>query len=165
MGGDGSGRWREKTPVEDCLSLSVEKLQRNGLFRAGVNAAGSIGWMNTTTGKEFSAIGYEVSTLDTFAWLSVHYTLTRTGESVDYRVRLTASPLPWGGIRWSFLCPNTNCGRACRKLYLPSGARFFACRRCHRLTYRSAQEAHKYDSMFLKLGISPKLVREVFGRV
>ncbi len=87
--------------------------------------------------------------------IRLHYTITRIGEAVDYRVRLTTTPLPWGGVRWAFLCPNLSCGRACRKLYLPRGGRHFACRMCYRLTYQSAQEAHKFDDLYCRLGTTP----------
>jgi hypothetical protein len=37
------------------------------------------------------------------------------------------------------------------KLHLPSGGRYFGCRRCYDLTYRSCQESHKYDSLYRTL--------------
>ncbi len=42
MGGYGSGGPREKTTVEECLTLSAAKLQRDKVFRAGMHAAGSL---------------------------------------------------------------------------------------------------------------------------
>ena len=148
MGGYGSGRTRgKKVLVEDCLVLSVGTLQRDKLLLEGLHASGVLTWTNTATGEKLSSVGYEVDTIDTAAFVRLHYTMTRTGEAVDYRVRLTTAPLPWGGVRWAFLCPNLSCGRACRKLYLPRGGRHFACRLCHRLTYTSAQEAHKFDGL------------------
>jgi hypothetical protein len=38
-------------------------------------------------------------------------------------------------------------GRRVGKLYLPDGARYFGCRRCHDLTDTSTQEARKGDAM------------------
>jgi hypothetical protein len=35
-----------------------------------------------------------------------------------------------------------------RKLFLPPGGRYFGCRRCHRLTYASCQECHRYDGLY-----------------
>lgn len=84
---------------------------------------------------------------------------------MDYLVRLIVSPLPWGRDRWAFLCPAVGCGRVCRKLYLKPGGRYFACRLCHRLTYRSSQDAHKLDGMFRELaaevGMSPEQVKNL----
>ena len=171
MGGYGSGWAREKkTPVEACWVLSVGKLQRDKLLRQGLRSHGSLTWTNTVTGDKVASIAYEVNTLDADAWLRLHYTWKRSGEvaDVDYRVPLTTTPLPWGGVRWGFLCPGRNCGRTCRKLYLPNGGRYFLCRVCYCLTYTSAQEAHKYDSMFCDLaaefGITPGQVNRLLSR-
>ena len=35
------------------------------------------------------------------------------------------------------------CNRRVAKLYLPPGGRYFGCRHCYRLTYRSVQEHDK----------------------
>lgn len=148
MGGLGSGwTWEKKTCVEDCWGLPVGKLQPDKLLRQGLHYSGTLTWTNIVTGDKVASIGYEVNTLDADAWLRLHYTLKPSGEAVDYRVRLTTTPLPWGGVRWGFLCPNRNCGRACRKLYLPNGGRYFLCRVCHRLTYKSSQEANRDGSL------------------
>jgi hypothetical protein len=162
MGGYGSGRPREKTPVEDCLVLDAGKLQRDKMLREGIHASGGLTWTNTATGEKVSSIGYVVDTTAA-PWIRLHYTRTRDGDKVDYRVRLTTSPLPWGGVRWAFLCPAQSCGRVSRKLYLPPGARFFACRLCYDLTYTSAQEAHKYDNLFRGLGITPEQAKTLFA--
>ena len=37
------------------------------------------------------------------------------------------------------------CKHACRRLHLPPNAFYFACRKCHHLTYASAQDAHEFD--------------------
>jgi hypothetical protein len=66
-------------------------------------------------------------------------------EAVRLAVELAASRnRPGQRLRWWMLCPLAQGGRPCRKrvllLYLPDGARFFGCRRCHRLTYRANRE-------------------------
>lgn len=158
MGGYGSGWAREKkTPVEACWVLPVGKLQRDKFLRQGLRSSGSLTWTNTATGDKEASIGYEVDTLDADPWLRLRYTWKRSEEVVDYRVRLNTMPLPWGGVRWGFLCPGRNCGRACRNLYLPNGGQYFACRLCYQLTYKSAQEAHKYDSVFRDLAAEFKM--------
>jgi hypothetical protein len=161
MGGFGSGRHRVKTRIEDCLILSIGTLHREKLLRKGKWPVGEISWDNGAMSRPPS-VGFILGLTDPIGWLILNYTQAQTVEVHKYCVRLIPSPLPWGGVRWSFLCPNATCGRVCRKLYLPSGAGLFACRLCHRLTYRSAQEAHKYDSMFGRLGISPQEARELF---
>jgi hypothetical protein len=42
-----------------------------------------------------------------------------------------------GGIRFWFVC---TCGRRVGRIYLPRGEQLFACRICHNLTYKSAQQ-------------------------
>ena len=57
-------------------------------------------------------------------------------------------------------------GRRAGKLYLPSVARYFGCRRCYDLTYRSCQESHKFDTMWAELGrhlrLPPNIVRLIW---
>jgi hypothetical protein len=163
MGGFGSARARQKkTCVEDCWVLPVGKLQRDKVLGEGLHHSGSLTWNSTVTGEKMASVGYEMNALDPQAWLRLHYTFTRFEEvaEVDCRVRLTTTPLPWGGVRWGFLCPAQNCGRRCRKLYLPNGGRYFACRLCYRLTYPSAQESHRLDRLIRRLatefGVAPK---------
>ena len=151
MGGHGSG-WerKKKTTVEDCWILSVGLLQREKWLQEGLQASGELIW--TRNGEKVASVGYEVNTIDAPPWLRLHYTLRRAGEAVDYRVHLTTTPLSWRGVRWAFLCPGVGCERTCRKLYLPPGGRYFACRLCYRLTYTSVQEAHQFEDMYCRLG-------------
>jgi hypothetical protein len=73
--------------------------------------------------------------------------VTNQPEPYDYRVLLTTTRPRFGGLRWWFVCPLVVRGYACErrvgKLYLPPGSRYFGCRHCHELTYRSAQEHDK----------------------
>jgi hypothetical protein len=73
-------------------------------------------------------------------------------QSVDYRVDLAATRPRFGGQRWWFVCPlgekDKPCERRAGKLYLPPGARYFGCRRCHNLTYTSSQECHSADGLY-----------------
>jgi hypothetical protein len=61
-----------------------------------------------------------------------------TGEvqSVRCPVQVERSKCHYGGQRVWFRCPREGCGRRVAILY---GDVTFACRRCHRLTYRSQQ--------------------------
>ncbi len=163
MGGYGSGRTQEKHTVEACRALSAGMLQRNKLLGEGLFTFATLTWTNTVTGENVSSIGCLVYTIDAARIIRLYYSITETGEDMDYPVRLTTTPLPWGGVRWAFLCPGGNCGRACRKLYLPPSGRYFACRLCYRLTYTSAQEAHKFDRFYRQLGITPTQAKDMFG--
>lgn len=51
----------------------------------------------------------------------------------------------WGGRSWLFICC---CGRRTRTLYVSGSTpehRPYRCRRCANLTYRSSQQAHKWE--------------------
>jgi hypothetical protein len=150
MGGTGSGNhyhwWRlpKKNLVENCRSLDGNVWTRQGILKAGVCHAGRWAWFRDEARTERTAsLGYEVCTLDPGdAWLRLTYTLTQTQQDVDYRVRLSGTQPRFGGLRWWFHCPLTvngvACGRRVGKLYLQG--RYFGCRHCHDLTYRSAQQ-------------------------
>jgi hypothetical protein len=68
----------------------------------------------------------------------------------ELRIRLGVTRTPRGQPRWWARCPLAVGGRACGRrvlhLYLPSGARYFGCRACHRLTYQACPESHKRRS-------------------
>lgn len=74
-------------------------------------------------------------------------------EDIQLPVRFDVTPTQFGGERPWFICPlvvrEVPCGRRCTKLYLPPGARYFGCRRCHDLTYASSQEAHQCERRYV----------------
>ena len=43
------------------------------------------------------------------------------------------------------------------KLYLPPQAKYFGCRKCHDLSYRSSQEAHQTERALARFGLDPEL--------
>jgi hypothetical protein len=154
MGGPGSGNhyhwWRssKKTVVEDCRSLDANRWMREGILQLGIHRSGSWAWFRDASLKEqTSAIDYEVNTLDVPPWVRLFYTFTQSKDAIDYRIRLVTTEPRFGGLRWWFICSLSLNGRACgrrvRKLYLPPGGRYFGCRHCYNLTYRSAQEHDK----------------------
>ena len=148
MGGWGSGNWHrrsKKTTVEDSLSLAV------GDFRGRIypHSTGKFSW--TWAGGNTVIIGYFV------VWarggpptLTLHYRW-RDGEEIRVPIRLQTTPTNFNGERWWFTCPLIVDGVACRRragnVYLPPGARYFGCRKCHDLTYRSCQEAHQAERL------------------
>ena len=72
-------------------------------------------------------------------------------EDVLIPVRLQTTATQFGGQRWSLACrlivDGVACNRRVGKLYLPPGARYFGCRTCHRLTYRSCHQAHQAERL------------------
>lgn len=61
----------------------------------------------------------------------------RDGEKVHQTIIITATKLANGGSRWWFTCPFQN--NLAEKLFLPPGAKYFASRKAHSLTYKSCQ--------------------------
>ena len=165
MGGNGSGnwyRWQGKKPtVEGSLTLAMKD------FRKWIKHSdkGTITWSGASGGK--SEIGYFVSQNDPVPVVTLHY---RWGgaEDIVFPVRLQTTPTQFGGQRWWFTCPlvvnGKPCNRRAGKLYLPPGTRYFGCRICHNLTYRSSQEAHQAERVFGRLGVDPELARRFCNR-
>ena len=160
MGGYGSTRWgehRKKTTVEQCLVLDAWKLARDGLL--GVTpAAGSLRWTRTATGEEVASVGFRREALgDALVFRVLFATTRRTGEreEVDQAIPLRTTPTPRGRAWWWFACPllveGRACGRRVRMLYLPPRSRYFGCRRCHDLTYRSCQQSHQSDRLLARI--------------
>src|SRR5262249_22314716 len=122
------------------------------ILKANVCYSGSWRW-NYQNGSGFT-VNYQVNTLDLACpivrlWYSWVWTSRQQQESANYVIRLTATT-PWfRGLRWWFSVPLTLNGAPCNRrvgtLHLPPTARYFGCRQCHHLTYRSCQESHKYD--------------------
>lgn len=165
MGGPGSGnhyRWQgKKTTVEESLTVSMRDFRKR-LFRG---AAGTFTWTGAGGGK--SSVGYVVSGTDDAPAVMLHYRW-RSTEDVSVPVRLEITPTRFGGRRWWFTCPlivrGVACNRRAGKLHLPPGARYFGCRTCHDLTYRSCQEAHKAERVCRWLGLDPESARLLGSR-
>jgi hypothetical protein len=146
MGGCGSGRWQLHTKantVENCQQLDLGQLARDGAFVRW--NTGSLRWLRGE--EETGSIGYTVRPVGADLLLVLSYTFTATGQAVEECVALETTPMRFGGVRWWGRCPLVVEGRPCRrlvrKLYLAPGGRYFGCRSCYRLTYKSAQEHDK----------------------
>jgi len=77
----------------------------------------------------------EVAKAEVDPWQGDWY-LTLGGTPVKY----VATPCPYGGGRFWFLCPS--CGRRVFKLYAPPPGEVYACWRCHDLTWESRRRGH-----------------------
>jgi hypothetical protein len=122
-------------------------------------------------GEKTGSIGFVVSTVQGDEYIRFQYTQTdrhtEQKTELDYKARLDWTSCHFGGCRWWFVCPLVVNGRVCNRrvgvLYLGSG-KYFGCRHCHNLTYESSKESHKFDSMFLKMGVDPKMGKKLFKR-
>jgi len=162
------GRWSysSRWTTNECKSLSVQFLNKHHYFDGGVRWGGC-NW--SRNGEQTGSIGFTVSTHPDDEYIRFQYTQTdrNTNEKteLDYKAQLDWTACHFGGRRWWFICPLVVNGRACNRrvgvLYLGSG-KYFGCRHCYNLTYESSKESHKFDRMFLKMGVSPKMVKELF---
>jgi hypothetical protein len=142
MGGFNSGRRAMQPAAEHGLNLDLSRLLRQRTLVPGQHVAGSLTWTRQPSGERSADIGYEADMRDPdHAWLRLQYAQTRwdgTRTAHDYRVTLTTTVPPFGGVRWWFLCPRT--ARLATKLYLPPGAERFASRRAFRMAYESQRD-------------------------
>jgi hypothetical protein len=143
MGGMGSGeRWSKKSVVEHCYAIDTADLRRWKLLTPGItNRPGSLQW--SRGGAPSSSVSYLLTVGEHDGTLRLIYSMKSLDAELDYPVRLMTTPCHLGGVRWWFVCPlakdGVACGRRVRKLYL--SGRYFGCRHCHDLTYRSRQES------------------------
>ena len=123
-------------------------------------------WVSKDTGTVESALQFQVDATDPDATLRLSYTLPRTGESLNYLIRLQTTTPHLGGLRWWFTCPlvvdGEPCDRRVQKLYLPYGGKYYGCRHCYQLGYASNQGAkyracEKTQRIRRRLGGSPSL--------
>lgn len=148
MGGINSTRWTghsKKTTVEDCLSLEVEALlNRLGrdLLTHPAHRIVAMAWVDERSGFPGSVEVYGDSRLGTIRLQLRYQAYDGFGSVVDTatEVELLPSETNFSGLRYWFACPV--CRRRIGKLYLPLNRLNFACRHCHKLTYKSAQTAH-----------------------
>ena len=151
MGGFGSGNWcrlNTRRTVEESLTLAMHQ------FRGRVyeHSSGTLHW-SWTDGRSAS-VGFRVD-WDSEPIVTLHYRWRDRGD-VEVPIRLQTTPMHFGGERSWFTCPLILRGVACKrrvsKLYLPSGAKYFGCRQCHELTYRSCQTAHQMERLSASIG-------------
>jgi hypothetical protein len=160
VGGMGSGNWwrwqGKKDTVEDSLVVAMKDLRK----RLFAGAAGTLTWTWASGNK--SSITYYVTGSADWPTVHLHYRWRDT-EDVNSPVCLEATPTQFNGRRWWFVCPLIVRGIACNqragKLYLPPGAKYFGCRKCHDLTYRSSQEAHQTERLFGRLGFDAEIAK------
>jgi hypothetical protein len=157
VGGFGSGqRWSKKGLADDCHTLDTARLRQWKLLAPGVtDRAGSFEWRRGGEDKPSSSVGYRLTVGPTGESLRLMYSMRSANADLDYPVRLVTTPCRLGGVRWWFVCPLSRdgvaCGRRVRKLYL--SGRYFGCRHCHDLTYRSRQESDSRAYALARAGL------------
>jgi hypothetical protein len=147
-----------KDTCESSNDLSVFWLRKYGYFRGW--KSGGIKW--TSGWDNESGVSFTVDTMDALPHVRFSYTLTnRDGEkeAMNYRVELEATSCNLGGKRYWFICPLVRDGVTCRwrvgVLYIVG--KYFGCRKCHDLAYRSQQEPSYYRVISKFFGLSDEL--------
>jgi hypothetical protein len=150
--GLGSTRWfgyEKKTVVEACLPLDITVLAHEMNFSAGCNVQGVFTWAEPGTEDIRASSGFVAKAIGEDGWLRLSYARSPAKEAVECMIVLTTTTPNFGGVRWWAWCPligsSERCLQRVRLLYLPPGAKIFACRGCHKLTYTSSQRAHAWD--------------------
>lgn len=156
-----SSRYPEKKrTVEEVRHISTAFLKEHDCFCE--LKSGSLEWTNRQ-GQNMGSIGFTVRVHQSEGEIRFQYSRTHAQpgqrDNLEYPVRLTATPCNYGGQRWWFVCPLVRDGVPCNgrvgKLY--HGDKYFGCRRCYNLTYKSCQE---HDARIDRLRKNPLLLRQ-----
>lgn len=124
MGSYGPKAKESRRTVETCPQMDIRTFQRKNVL-----ASHSFSWeWKNGLGEVAGSIGIIVE--DDGLLLAYKLDGKRKRVKVYYSITKTG----YGSRKW-FACPH--CGERCAILYLNSG--FFACRKCHDLTYVSVQ--------------------------
>jgi hypothetical protein len=144
MGSVGSGSWYRsgtKDTVESHNHLDVNSLSRKGLLEPGTR--GRVRWSKGEV--VFGFVSFEVKDGSFVLEYRYRRNSSEEWEEVRYPVRLSWTPCNFGGSRPWFVCPGVlnghYCGRRVAKLY--DGGKYFLCRHCYDLTYRSRKDGQK----------------------
>jgi hypothetical protein len=127
MGGFGSGYYGSnpgKMAVEQCKSIDIRRWQRDALL-SGPSFVWS--WLDDR-GQTKASIS--VNPKDDFLILDYR----ANDEPIATKVLFSETVTGFGTRKW-FACPS--CSGRCAVLYLKG--KYFACRKCHNLNYRSSQ--------------------------
>jgi hypothetical protein len=144
VGGVGSGSWyrfNKKSTTDECQSIDVRYLHRNGLLKP--DHYFSLLW--SRAGRQTGSIG-GVAHRDQVTLLYRH----RRGQGGEWEDIKETVPLDWracnfGGERPWFTCPGPGCGRRVAVLYGPG--KYFLCRHCYDLTYQSRRDNKMYRAL------------------
>src|SRR5215204_5359723 len=148
MGGQGSGNWYrfdKKTTTDECHSVDVRYLHREGLLKPGHWF--SLRWSRAdreTGSIRATVIGHGKPER---VILTYRYRSGASGEweHVQEPVLLSWTACTFGGEKPWFVCPGAGCGRRVALLYGPG--RYFLCRPCYDLVYENQRENEMYRAL------------------
>jgi len=153
----GRPRWFSRVMVESCHKIDASLLNRSGVFKRSTD--GAIEWRDVSGSIQKRILieslagdeGIIQSISLSYVWVD-H--IVSSSTLISYDVQLSRTPCYFGGFRYWLSCPlgdsRNRCGRRVLKLYQPPGAKYFGCRHCYDLTYRSQKEHDKRLDYVLK---------------
>jgi hypothetical protein len=154
-------RWTTRLTVEHCYAVEIGNLVRAGAFETERGITCSYVW-NDGLGDPIWSIKFRVFPDQTGA-LAVHFyhrvaATPSTPERIQHQsVQITTTDCNFGGVRRWFKCSLVKDGHLCKRrvrvLYSTPREKLFGCRKCHDLTYESAQKHDKRVDLLLKLPI------------
>lgn len=134
MGGFGSGRKYGSNVTEDYRQIDIRRWQREDLLKPGNRFDTT--WSRNS--EKIAAISVKVDSGQLRLIYNHRNGNTVEWESLDYPVKLQTTPCNYGGVRYWFTCPANGCGKRVAILY--SAGKYFACRHCYQLAYKSQHE-------------------------
>lgn len=137
MGGFGSGRKSEVKCTDDYWSIDIRHWQRQGNLAPGNYFIGRC----KRSGKKTIFVSVRVEADQ----LRLTYSRQQgdgAAENLNYQIRVQTTSCHYGGVRYWFSCPSTGCNRRVAVLY--RNGKYFACRGCYQLVYRSQRETIDY---------------------
>jgi hypothetical protein len=148
MNGHGSDQaeHRARTKVEDCTVFDIGAIRRLGLLRERAVGRGNLRCIHCYSGELQYVCNVEANTVADPPYIQVRARRASTGEELEWRIGLEASPCNFGGVRYWFVCSMRECEpyrHRVTKLYLPPGSLSLACWSCHNLIYESSLEGGK----------------------
>jgi hypothetical protein len=148
MGGVGSGNWYrfdKNTTTDECDSVDVRYLHREGLLKPG--RWFSLRW--SRAGRERGSIRCAVIGNEKPEGVILTYRHRSSPgdewEDVQEPVFLDWTTCNFGGERLWFICPGAECGRRVALLY--GLGRYFLCRHCYELVYESQRENEMHRAL------------------
>lgn len=151
MGGEGSGRFRRsgaRPTVDQVPRLDVRPWARQGLLVDGQWFAAPMLGRGAGYPLTIQVEGDAVRILRQFDTPSDR-------APVGFRVQLDRTYPPFGGSRWWFLCPQSDCNR--RVALIHAAGREFVCRRCLGLVYESQRENRRWRALRMAQKIRVRL--------
>lgn len=113
-------RPRQRVCLQDGLKLDLNRLARRGYIRRNAFARSGIRWSHSYWGEVATGSIAADLTGGRDGWLEIEIGGRRQ------RINLIASPRPFGGRQWYFICPQS--GRRASVLWRPPGANYFRSR-------------------------------------